>query len=773
MSVQIDQIFGAEAQNIWQFLQTSGQGCYIPAYQRPYAWDDDNVDRLIEDAINGLSHLETRSSAISFLGTIIAIHDTKNVTVKPVYQSEVAPRVMTLIDGQQRISTAVMMNVALHHQISQQLRKLEKASGEPIDWLRHQALRALAELRNTFVHDQTVGTPEVNRYYPRVIRAFDDVWSSKGSQAEYKSPIARLVWTYVNYLQDGKTELFNYRALDDDGNPDPRHETIVEVFRYMRQKLNQMTGKKAAEFEFPELQQVVQNDIFVNALWAFPAPDPVKAYVTVQSDDKHYEAYSSLLRSVVFHRYFNMRMALTIVTTRSEDDAFDMFEALNTTGEPLTAFETFKPKIIEAEGLAGYQETPSYKSVARVEAYLDQFKKADDRQKATSELLIPYALAETGERLQKDLGDQRRYLRDYFDGLPTLEQKREAVGSLANMASFVRTGWAPQDNGAQLEGFGTFDNETGFCFQALRALKHSIVLGALTRFYDDLRRTDEDSRVQRKADLAAAIRATTAFSMLWRGAFGSTENIDAIYRSIMREGLSSEKILPLARRPKQQELGAVSLHSLKRMLWWHLSSKFADKDAWVKRAARTPIYGHSAVVTKFLMIVAMDDAALDAAAPGLIIRGNKNLSPTIGANAWSSDANYSVEHIAPRSIKSAGWDEALYEESETTDRLGNLTLLPSDANTYLGKRSWAHKSLLYRYFACETPADAEALQATFEANGLAVSMAGAEILGKTIYMPMCKATAAVSCDWNVDMVEARSTRLAELAYDRIVGWLKP
>ncbi len=29
------EIFGAEAQNIWQFLQTSSQGCYILAYQRP------------------------------------------------------------------------------------------------------------------------------------------------------------------------------------------------------------------------------------------------------------------------------------------------------------------------------------------------------------------------------------------------------------------------------------------------------------------------------------------------------------------------------------------------------------------------------------------------------------------------------------------------------------------------------------------------------------------------------------------------------------------
>ena len=142
--------------------------------------------------------------------------------------------------------------------------------------------------------------------------------------------------------------------LDEEGAPDLRHEAIVDVFKYMRQRLNQLTGKKAADFEFPDLQQVVQNQLFFDALWGFPAPDPVRVYVTGQSDDKLYEPFCALMRSVVFHRYFNMRMALTIVTTQSEDDAFDMFEALNTTGEPLTAFETFKPKIIEAEGLANY-----------------------------------------------------------------------------------------------------------------------------------------------------------------------------------------------------------------------------------------------------------------------------------------------------------------------------------------------------------------------------------------------------------------------------------
>ncbi len=117
MTVQIDQIFTAKAENIQAFLSTVGQGCYIPAYQRAYAWDKDNVDRLFEDVINGLNHLLTRSDAISFLGTLIAIHDTQFVTVKPVYKSEVAQRVMTIIDGQQRISTSAMIYIALHAQI--------------------------------------------------------------------------------------------------------------------------------------------------------------------------------------------------------------------------------------------------------------------------------------------------------------------------------------------------------------------------------------------------------------------------------------------------------------------------------------------------------------------------------------------------------------------------------------------------------------------------------------------------------------------------------
>ncbi|EYD77457.1 hypothetical protein Rumeso_00882 [Rubellimicrobium mesophilum DSM 19309] len=274
MSVQIDQIFTAKAENIWQFLHTAGQGCYIPAYQRSYAWDDENVNRLIEDAISGLNHLIERPNAISFLGTVIAIHDTNNVTVKPVFQAEVAQRVMTLIDGQQRISTSVMMNVALHHHINTLLRRFEKLEDEPFEWIREQSERALAELWTTFALDQTTGNPHVNRYYPRVIRAFDDVWSKKGSQAIYQSPIARLIWTYINHADAKKTEDFAYRVADENGVSDPKHEPLVKVFRHIRGQLRAFTSKKKAEqFDFPNVQQVILKESFMKALWSFTPPN--------------------------------------------------------------------------------------------------------------------------------------------------------------------------------------------------------------------------------------------------------------------------------------------------------------------------------------------------------------------------------------------------------------------------------------------------------------------------------------------------------------------
>lgn len=771
MAVQIDQIFTAKAESIQAFLSTAGQCFYIPAYQRAYAWDEDNVDRLFEDTINGLNHLMERDEAVSFLGTIIAIHDTLYQTVRPLLRPEVPPRVMTIIDGQQRITTSIMMNIALHAQLCTLLKKLGSVEGEQFDWAREQTKQAVAELKKTFVLDQATGTPDIYRYYPRIIRALADVWSKRKVQAMYNSPIATLIWLYVEHIEREEAKgAFKYRVVTSDGKGDARHAPLQEIFAYIVRRLTYVTTKETDKTDFPDIQQAVTKPNYIQALWSYPAPDHVVKFITEGSADRHFQTYVQLFRTLIFYKYFCSRVALTIVTTRTEDDAFDMFEALNTTGEPLTAYETFKPKVIEAEELESYETSPSYTALSRIDKYLEGYKKADDRQRATSEMLIPFALAETGHKLQKNLNDQRRYLRDSFDKLDGLEAKRDTVKSMANLSAFMETAWSPPiDEVPTIEGSDALDSSTGFALQALRHLKHQITIAAISRFYDQLRRASPEDRASHMGDFFAAIKAATAFSMLWRGAKGGTENVDAYYRSVMERGDKEKSIPPLAKHTGGNR-GVVSLNNFKRLLRLGLFDQYPTKEDWVKTASRQPIYAHSSVVAKFLIIAASHDTVV-ATKPGLLERGRPGVSPTMVTDIWRADSNFSIEHVAPQK-KAAGWQEAIYEQGEESfDLLGNLTLLPQAANSYVGGKSWAHKRLLYRYFSASTQAEADTVKAEFGAAGLAVSASGEIILRGSAYMPMCRAIAGYDGEWTKEFIAERSVRLAELAYDNIIGWL--
>lgn len=261
--------------------------------------------------------------------------------------------------------------------------------------------------------------------------------------------------------------------------------------------------------------------------------------------------------------------------------------------------------------------------------------------------------------------------------------------------------------------------------------------------------------------------------MLWRGAYRTTENIDAVYRAVMLTGQPNDNILPLAKHPKGEQLGAVSLSGYKRMLWTKLTSAFPNREAWVKSASQNPVFEASRDVAKFLLLAASDDATNDPAAPGLIVRGTKGLASTVQARAWGADAHVSAEHIAPQNPKTNSWNEAIYDDPRTVHRLGNLILLPVAENTMLGNKNWSHKQLIYQYLCAETAEAAEAIYQSFTGNGLTVSKRADAVLGDASYMRMCKSIADSTGDWSLDMIERRSARIAELAYDRIIGWLKP
>src|SRR5689334_23143643 len=123
----VQKIFEADSESLYDFVSKNGRGLYIPPYQRDYAWDKVNVERLIDDTVQGLNALLKRpDESITFIGTIIAMNDAKKTTISPLVKNQVYSQVMTVIDGQQRLTTLLMMCLALLLEIEAQWSKLKR-----------------------------------------------------------------------------------------------------------------------------------------------------------------------------------------------------------------------------------------------------------------------------------------------------------------------------------------------------------------------------------------------------------------------------------------------------------------------------------------------------------------------------------------------------------------------------------------------------------------------------------------------------------------------
>jgi hypothetical protein len=77
-------VFDAAPKTVWEVLCEPRTGFYIPAYQREYSWGRGHIRQLITDCTHGLQLLVDKSDSITFIGTLIVLHDVKYQTVKPV-----------------------------------------------------------------------------------------------------------------------------------------------------------------------------------------------------------------------------------------------------------------------------------------------------------------------------------------------------------------------------------------------------------------------------------------------------------------------------------------------------------------------------------------------------------------------------------------------------------------------------------------------------------------------------------------------------------------
>lgn len=87
----------------WNLETVFKQIYVVPVYQRPYSWDKEQVDVLLQDLYN--SYLEDKSSGY-YIGNII-VHDKNEKINGNILKFE-------LVDGQQRITTFALLLLALY-----------------------------------------------------------------------------------------------------------------------------------------------------------------------------------------------------------------------------------------------------------------------------------------------------------------------------------------------------------------------------------------------------------------------------------------------------------------------------------------------------------------------------------------------------------------------------------------------------------------------------------------------------------------------------------
>ena len=277
----------------------------------------------------------------------------------------------------------------------------------------------------------------------------DDNRARSFPDSEYRSVVAKFLEEFAKYYQTEVTSFCPTRL-----NHGAEERRYFRNYKYIKRQVqsgvyDDKDMPDNSRQDDVEHEQIQQNDFKQKGLFSlFEKLDtlPSQAEKNRAISDIALTAKSSgLVRMILFSYYLLESVVLTRVETRDEDYAFDIFDALNTTGEPLTALETFKPRIIHFEGNisgSGYSGSKTEADFKRLEANLnDIYPETEKRQQSTKELLVTFALYLEGHKLPLDLASQRRYLRTKFEEAQGRNLKRKIVKSLADIAEFRQTYW--------------------------------------------------------------------------------------------------------------------------------------------------------------------------------------------------------------------------------------------------------------------------------------------------------------------------------------------
>lgn len=679
-------IFKAEPKSVYDVLcDTSKMGFYMPAYQRPYSWEEAHINDLFTDCDNVFRNLLESPDAIIFLGSILTVEDNEAKTIFPLNKKQQPSDIRLVIDGQQRLTTLTLILVALNERLRLHLSNLKKLIDKEECEEIKDSLEVLKEIISELITDtsntviQTAADHPLYKSFPKIIRSQVDCWGKDEKKAAYNSPIAELLITYQKHVLEceanGKFIGFDRGRLSVGGKRVSENlKTILKLLVEGIERGFQLKGSDQDKLTIDDLLNVKTLEHCLD----FPIDEELKAAVT--SNVK----VPPMIFITAFSKFLLHRVCLTYVEVNNESYAFDMFEALNTTGEPLTAIETFVPKVIEHIGKKRDKSPEEAdEAIAVLKSITERFEKlilTKEKNDKTKALILAFVRAYEGKVKVTHLRDQRKAMLESYDKT-TNTSRDDYLNYLATSAEFLFDHWQAADAHTESLVRTTDLSLANLCLRYLVDIKHDIVQPLLIQFIL------QDKKYEQVATEASSffevLKAITAFSVLWRAMSGGADGIDGVYKKLHEKGFEVCGEFNNAYTLKESTLSSseFNVDSIKAFFRQELESKITSKESpkeasfeqWLDICSKQPLLTKQKSI-KFLLLAGFHGVKLLGEN---FERSDEKKTQFLTTTMW--DILSKKGRIKKVYAGGEQWTDPTIADPEVFNKLGNVLVDPRDS----------------------------------------------------------------------------------------------
>ena len=738
-------------------------GLVIPDYQRDYTWEIDEVQRLFNDLLSGLSARKKQATGTFFGASVWCKR-------KRPKEDEFLIASYDIVDGQQRITSCLLLSISLMFEIKKIDAQIEhNALAKDLSkWL-----KAHVDHIEQRIIDTVVGElKRASQPFSRLIHE-EDTRGKSASTSEYLSPLALIQQVFARNLEDNKSpiDFSSIKVKSKDENVQGRLINNIELFCGYLCKISDKLFYLENNIPFLEKGFLLNRhlkELFLEEGKDLPEGELRKGIDTNPSIE-------NLIRLIQFYGYFFNASCFSIITCEDEDSAFSIFDSLNTTGVPLTAIETLKPYVQREyrqlkETFDGSEADKNLKSVD--EAIRAKTNDTSKQSMLSKELVIHSVLLGNGAISNNSLTTQRNAIRE-------MQQKCSEGGYKELTSKVLKTISDYRLKFSSIENIRLFNSpELNTDEEDDIKLVNAFLSNTNTRLYRPILARFYWDEKSPKLFLKAC-KAIAAFYVLRRSTSSTTERIDDIFRNTLA-GTNLYSGLNLMNRPPS-DLNESDLEDFKTFLKTELSTKnldfgISDKDKWVSHVKDMNHFSGAKFLLRFMLFAAHDGAKVDSGDKTLLQRDDATPDSSLNFlsfNTWDNNLYETLEHVAPQK-ENTSWKD-VYDDPNLKHTIGNFVLLPKGQNSSLQDSDWAVKKLFLKILLLDSHKERSDLINKNKQHALKLPPKIEQlVLSKS--SPLVKSHMLSGLEnietWDADYIRKRSERLCSLAWDKIVKWLE-